>query len=106
MLPSDGAGSVADDAGEGAVEGGSEREVAAVLGCTLGRDLHVATLPGDAWAQSLTDAGFRPHIAAALAELYRADEAGLLAPRGDRVVRTATRIDETIARMLRPVASR
>jgi uncharacterized protein YbjT (DUF2867 family) len=74
----------------------SEQEVAAALGVALGRELHVAPLPRDAWQGALTDAGFRPHIAEALAELYRADEQGLLAPRGDRSVRVHTPVETTI----------
>lgn len=80
----------------------SERDVATVLGNALGRDLHVVTIPEDGWAEALADAGFRPHIAESLAELYRADEAGLLAPRGDRRLDVATPIETTIARMLAP----
>ena len=80
----------------------SEREVATTLGNALGRELHVATIPEDAWAGALADAGFRPHVAASLAELYRADEHGLLAPRGDRRIQVATAIEVTIAGMLAP----
>jgi len=80
----------------------SERDVATALGNALGRELHVATIPEDAWAGALADAGFRPHIAESLAELYRADEGGLLAPRGDRRIQVATKIDATIAGMLAP----
>lgn len=78
----------------------SEREVAKILGDALGRELHVATLPEKAWAGALEDAGFRPHVAASLAELYRADERGLLLPRGDRSVRVSTPLEATIGRML------
>ena len=78
----------------------SEREVAAMLGDALGRELHVATLPEDAWPAVLRDAGFPPHVAASLAELYRADGHGLLAPRGDRGIRVTTTLDATLARLL------
>lgn len=84
----------------------SEREVAGVLGAALGRELEVVVLPEDAWAPSLVDAGFRPHVAASLAELYRADEHGLLAPRGDRTVRVDTPIETTIAGLISgPIAA-
>ena len=75
----------------------SEREVAGVLGAALERELEVVVMPEDAWAPALIDAGFRPHVAESLAELYRADERGLLAPRGDRAVRVDTPIEATIA---------
>lgn len=78
----------------------SERDVAAMLGAVLGRELHVATMPEDAWTGALVDAGFRPHVAESLAELYRADEQGLLDPRGDRLVRGETPLEVTIGRLL------
>lgn len=78
----------------------SEREVAAVLGAALGRELHVATIPADSWAGALIDAGFPLHVAESLAELYRADEHGLLAPRGNRSIHVSTPIASTIDRVL------
>lgn len=77
-----------------------ERDVATVLGTALGRELHVATMPEDTWTGALVDAGFRPHIAESLAELYRADEQGLLAPRGDRIIRGESSLEVTIDRLL------
>lgn len=76
----------------------TEREIAARLGEALGSDLHVETIPEVAWAAALTEAGFRQPIAESLAEMYRADEHGLLAPRGDRLIRTQTPIEATIAK--------
>lgn len=78
----------------------SERYVAAALGGALGQELQIATVPEAAWAGALAEAGFRPHIADSLAELYRADEQGLLAPRGDRSVHVYTTVETTIARLL------
>ncbi|QEW04071.1 NAD(P)H-binding protein [Microbacterium lushaniae] len=78
----------------------SERTVAGLLGAALGRELHVATVPEEAWPGALMEAGFRPHIAQSLAELYRADEQGLLAPRGDRAVHVSTEIASTIDALL------
>ena len=78
----------------------TEREVAEVLGRALGRDLDVQLVPAEEWGGALMDAGFRPHVAASLAELYRADETGMLRPRGDRSVRVSTGIESTIERML------
>lgn len=80
----------------------SERDVATALGDALGRELNVTTIPEDGWAGALVEAGFRPHIAESLAELYRADEGGLLAPRGDRRIQAAATLETTIAGMLVP----
>lgn len=78
----------------------TERDVAAALGDALGSELHVTTIPREAWAGALIEAGFRPHVADSLAELYRADEQGLLAPRGDRSIHVSTTIATTIGRVL------
>lgn len=78
----------------------SERTVAALLGEALGKELQVATIPEEARVGAFVEAGFRPHIAESLAELYRADEHGLLAPRGDRTVRVRTPVEATIERVL------
>lgn len=78
----------------------TESEIAAALGDALGRELHVATIPQEAWAGALSEAGFRPHVAESLAELYRADEQGLLAPRGDRSIHVSTTVETTIERLL------
>lgn len=78
----------------------TESEVATVLGDALGRELCVATIPEDAWAGALTDAGFRADIAESLAELYRADDQGLLAPRGDRSIQVSTTVSSTIGCIL------
>ncbi|MFT3943056.1 MAG: NAD(P)H-binding protein [Ancrocorticia sp.] len=78
----------------------SERDVASLLGAAMGRELSVVTIPEESWVEELTAAGFRPHIARSLAELYRADERGLLAPRGDRSVPAHTSLETTIKRVL------
>jgi len=75
----------------------TEREVAEVLGAALGRELEVVVLPEEAWPPALVDAGFRPHVAESVAELYRADANGRLAPRGDRRLDVGTPIQVTIA---------
>ena len=78
----------------------TEREVAGCLGGLLGRELHVAVVPAEGWEATLAGAGFPAHVAASLAELYRADEDGLLAPRGDRTIRVTTPLEATLARVL------
>lgn len=78
----------------------SERDIAAALSAALGKDLHVATIPESAWADTLAEAGLRPHIAQSLAELHRADARGLLDPRGDRRIQMTTPLEATIDRIL------
>ena len=79
----------------------SERTVATVLGRALGQELTVELIPKEAWVDAFTEAGFRSHIAVSLAELYQADQQGLLAPRGDRRVSGHASIEVTIDRLLR-----
>jgi uncharacterized protein YbjT (DUF2867 family) len=78
----------------------TEREVAAVLAAALRRELEVVTVPEPAWADALVDAGLPRHAAEAVAELYRADDRGLLAPRGDRVEHGTTPLADTVARLV------
>lgn len=78
----------------------SERAVSRLLGTALRRELHVVTIPEDEWAAAFADVGFRPHIAEGLAELCRADERGLLAPRGDRSIHVTTGLEATISQLL------
>ncbi len=85
--------------------GYSERTVATLLGRALGRELETVVIPESAWTQTLADAGFSPHIAEQLAELYRADAQGLLAPRGDRRARVTTGLGTTISHLLEPSAA-
>lgn len=75
----------------------TERHVAAVLGEILGRDLTVVELEEAAWTDAFIDAGLAPAVAASMAELYRATTRGLLIPRGDRLVRCETTVEQTLA---------
>jgi uncharacterized protein YbjT (DUF2867 family) len=77
----------------------TEREVAGLLGEMLGRTLEVITLPRAAWIPTLSASGLPLSAARLLAELYDADQRGLLAPRGDRVVHGDTDIRRTIAEL-------
>lgn len=79
----------------------TERDVADLLGHLLGEDLRIETYPAHARVAVLVESGFGPHAARMLAELYAADEQGLLAPRGDRKVLARTRIETTLPRLLR-----
>lgn len=78
----------------------TERAVAALLADALGRELLVEPLPEEAWVGALQEAGFAGHVARSLAELYRADEHGLLAPRGDRRVDASTPMETTLERLV------
>ncbi|GAA4926474.1 NmrA family NAD(P)-binding protein [Nesterenkonia rhizosphaerae] len=78
----------------------SERDVAIALGSALGRELQVVTIPEEAWGPTLINSGLPPHIAESLAELHRADEQGLLAPRGNRRIDVSTPVETTIAHVL------
>ncbi len=78
----------------------SERQVAAILGAALGRELQAITISEPGWQGALLDAGFAPHIAASLSELYKADDEGRLGPRGDRSVEATTDLATTIRGMV------
>lgn len=79
----------------------TEREVAALLGDALGRVLRVELVPEAQWLTTLTDAGFMPGAAHELAELYRADDRGLLLPRGQRAAHGSTPLAATIDALVR-----
>ena len=78
----------------------SESQVAAALGVALEREVQVAIVPDDGWSSTLVETGFARHIAESLAELYCADQNGLLAPRGDREVHVRTPLEATISQVL------
>lgn len=75
----------------------TEQTVAVLLGELLGRTLEVITLPRAGWVPALTETGFPVTAAELLAELYDADQRGLLAPRGDRIEHGTTELRSTIA---------
>jgi uncharacterized protein YbjT (DUF2867 family) len=74
----------------------TERQVAAVLGARLGRELEVVTIPRAGWLGAMTAAAVPQRLAEELVALHAAAEDGLLQPRGDRTVRCGTEITETI----------
>jgi uncharacterized protein YbjT (DUF2867 family) len=78
----------------------TDREVARLLGQSLGKQLEVVTIPRDAWIPTLVDAGFPAHLAETLVGLYEADDRGLLQPRGDRTVRCTTPLERTLAMLV------
>jgi uncharacterized protein YbjT (DUF2867 family) len=75
----------------------SEREVADALARVIGRPVEPVVVPEAAWVAALAHAGLPAPAAELVAELYRADERGLLAPRGDRVARGGTPLGDTVA---------
>ncbi|CAN5852089.1 hypothetical protein BH23ACT8_BH23ACT8_02890 [soil metagenome] len=62
--------------------------------------LEVVTVPQPGWIDALVDAGFAQHIAEVMAELCDAEQRGILTHRGDRTVRCATELDETLAALV------
>ena len=78
----------------------TERQVARSLSVVLGKPLEVVPIPEPGWMKALVEAGFAPHIAESLADLYRADEQKRLGPRGDRSIRVTTDIDTTVRHVL------
>lgn len=74
----------------------TERDVAETLGTVLGRTLEIVTIPRSGWPAALADAGVPPFLAAALTELFDAEQRGLLQPRGDRRVRCTTPLVDTL----------
>ena len=78
----------------------TERQVARSLSDALGKLLEVVPIPEPDWMDALTEAGFAPHIAESLVDLYRADEQKRLGPRGNRSIRATTDIDTTVQQVL------
>lgn len=74
----------------------TERQVAEELGNLLGKDLDVVTIPRDGWVGTLVEAGLPEGAATLLADLYDADERGLLKPAGGHVVAGATPLEQTL----------
>ena len=79
----------------------TERDVAETLGTVLGRPLQVVTIPRSGWLASLADAGVPPLLAAALAELFDAEQRGLLQPRSDVRMRGTTPLVDTLRDVVR-----
>lgn len=75
----------------------TETEVAAELGRALGRDLQVITLPEEVWAPTLREAGISDQAAPLLAEMYAADERGVMSAGDGRALHTRTTLATTLA---------
>lgn len=74
----------------------TDREVAQLLGDSLGKQLEVLTIPREAWVPTMVDAGIPEHPAEVLVGLYDADDRGLLQTKGDRTVHCPTRLETTL----------
>jgi uncharacterized protein YbjT (DUF2867 family) len=83
----------------------TERELADRLAVLLGRRLEVVTIPRQGWIDSMLGAGLPAPLAHELAELYDAEQQGLLQPRGDRRHAGTTQIDETLRRIVTAATS-
>jgi uncharacterized protein YbjT (DUF2867 family) len=78
----------------------TERQVAERLADALGRPLEVVNVPRPGWVAALREAGLPPEAAELIAELYDADQRGILRPVGDRQVTGRTEIDETLRQIV------
>ena len=79
----------------------SPREMAEKLGRALGKTVRVVDIPPAAHVDALADAGLPEPFARALAEMFACFASGRITPRGDRIERGATTLDEVIRAGLR-----
>jgi uncharacterized protein YbjT (DUF2867 family) len=78
----------------------TERQVAEAIAALVGRPVEVVTIPRPGWVGALAEGGLSTEGAELIAELYDADQRGLLRPRGDRLVRGRTGLEETLRDLL------
>lgn len=79
----------------------TEREVAEALSHELQKDVVIAEIPEQEWETALEQSGFSPSAAASIAEMYRADDNGLLAPRASSSIAACTPLAETVRATLK-----
>jgi uncharacterized protein YbjT (DUF2867 family) len=72
------------------------RDVAAALGKVLGKPLQIVKIPRSEWAPTLRQAGIPPAAAETMAEMFGALGSGIVRPKGDRLVKGDTTLDETV----------
>jgi uncharacterized protein YbjT (DUF2867 family) len=72
------------------------RQLAEKLGPALGKSLQIVDIPAAGHVQAFVDAGFPRSTAEVYAELYAALGSGILQPRGDRIEKGTTPIDEIL----------
>ena len=78
----------------------STKQAAEKLGNALGKKLQIVDVPQPGWVGALTQAGFPKHVAEVFAEMYGAFAAGKISPKGDRMVKGTTELDETIKQIV------
>lgn len=78
----------------------TEQQVAASIGRALGRHVEAVVISRESWESELQAAGLPYSAAQQIAEMYRADDAGLLAPRAPRSVTGTTPLDVTVAEVV------
>ncbi len=77
----------------------SARQVAEKLGAKLGKKLDVIDVPQAAWVSTFVESGMSKQMAEIMAEMYGGFASGAIRPRGDRLVKGTTAIDEVIANL-------
>ena len=78
----------------------TERDVAGVIAEQLHKDVAVVEIPDEAWESELERAGFSTGVAHSLAQMYRADSDGLLAPCASKSISAPTPLTETVSTVL------
>jgi uncharacterized protein YbjT (DUF2867 family) len=79
----------------------SVRQIAAKLGAALGKTVQIVDIPQPGWVGAMTQAGLQPQHAEAYAEMYGAFAAGIVRPKGDRLLKGETPLDEVIQTLVR-----
>ena len=79
----------------------TERQVAEMIASLVGRPVEVVTIPRSGWVGTLVEAGLSTEGAELIAELYDADQRGVLQPKGDRLIRGRTGLEETLRDLVR-----
>ncbi|AQQ16191.1 hypothetical protein CGLAU_11295 [Corynebacterium glaucum] len=78
----------------------TERDVAGVIAEQLHEEVAVIEIPEEAWEAELERAGFSTGVAHSLAQMYRADSDGLLAPCASKSISATTALPETVGTVL------
>jgi uncharacterized protein YbjT (DUF2867 family) len=74
----------------------SVRQMAERLARAVGRDVRVVDIPAGRHVAALVEAGVPEPIAEVYAEMFAGIAAGIMVPRGDRVVTVATTLEQTL----------
>ncbi|HEX6328872.1 MAG TPA: NAD(P)H-binding protein [Jiangellaceae bacterium] len=79
----------------------TERQVAETIASLVGKPVEVVTIPQPGWVGTLVEAGLSTEGAELIAGLYDADQRGVLQPKGDRLIRGRTGLEETLRDLVR-----